>query len=122
MIIDGNNRMIGRADHIREVGPHAHVPVEVGRDNLSAVYRECSACGARTYTGSLSQASRMPWLLGGEWDAQALPTPPEERPAEEAKAQEEQRQDEAEMARRASEPTREAVEKARQVSAPEKRR
>jgi hypothetical protein len=68
MIIDSNNMMIGKADHIREVGPHSHVWIDVGRDGAGFMYRECQVCGTRTTDSpEFITALRRDWLAGGEW-------------------------------------------------------
>ncbi|MCD6070546.1 MAG: hypothetical protein K0S42_1062 [Microvirga sp.] len=99
MIIDQTNQKIGRADHIREVGPHAHDWVDVGRDGAGEIYRECLQCGSRSTTASEhTRAQRRDWLAGGKWDVKAekqqlLPATQEDV----AEAVEEQREAELEM-------------------------
>jgi hypothetical protein len=74
MIVDANNRMIGRSEHIRSIGPHEHAWAARGADPLGG-YRECEACGARAYTGPAEFAARRAWLAGGDWDIEAeVPT------------------------------------------------
>lgn len=70
MIIDANNNMIGRAPHVREIGPHACSPALIGADGSRARYYECLACGARTTDAPAgpSGAERRDWLMGGPWD------------------------------------------------------
>lgn len=100
MIIDANNMMIGRADHIREIGPHVHVWVGVGRDGAGFNYRECELCGARvTDAPEFINAQRRDWIAGGPWDVKVekqvvKPATPEES----AEALREQRAAEERMA------------------------
>lgn len=100
MIIDQNNMMIGRADHIREIGPHPHEWRMIGRDGAGEVYDECLLCGTRRTTAAEhSRAQRRDWLAGAAWDVNperqtVLPASNEEV----AIAMQEQREDEIEMA------------------------
>lgn len=73
------NNMVGLAPHVREVGPHLHLWVDVGRDSVGYLYRECGVCGARSTTSPIAaQAEKRAWLCGGAWDA--LPAAAAEEP------------------------------------------
>lgn len=85
MIIDSMNNMVGAAPHVREVGPHLHLWVDVGRDSAGYLYRECGVCGARSTTSPIAaQAEKRAWLCGGTWDAPptAAADEPEVKPAQ----------------------------------------
>lgn len=62
---------------VRNVGPHVHTWVEVGRDAQGEIYRECSFCGARSVAyRARFEALRQDWLNYREdWAAAPEPAP-----------------------------------------------
>lgn len=71
-----NNRMVGQASHIRDVGPHAHVWLQAGSSG-GEVYELCETCGSRRVRGGVTgRNAQTAWLGGGEWVGDGFhPTP-----------------------------------------------
>jgi hypothetical protein len=76
-----NNRMVGRASHVRSVGPHPHQWAVAGNAG-GEVYEVCEICGSRRVRGALAgHTAQAAWLAGGKWvgdggHPQAMPAGP----------------------------------------------